>query len=98
MGFLTMSDTNKAVLPQKMVRGWKLRILELEALYCLCGENKGTDQQTLGCTATEDGLKLEILYFGTRGILLSMWRKQRNSSAAAELPLCFRICKKHVFS
>ena len=30
-----------------------------------------------GCTTTEDGLRLEISYLGSRGIVLSVLRKQR---------------------
>ena len=47
----------RGVQPQKMARGLKFRILEVEGLYYLCIENKGAD-----------------------------------------LRLCFRICKKPVFS
>ena len=43
-GFPTRSNTNRAVQPQKMTRGLKFWICEVEALYYLCGENKGTDQ------------------------------------------------------
>ena len=39
-----MSDTNKAVQPQKMVRGLKFWDLVVEELYYLCSENKGADQ------------------------------------------------------
>ena len=39
-----MSDTNRAVKPQKMVRGLKFRIEKVEGLYDLCSENKGTDK------------------------------------------------------
>ena len=35
-----------------------------------------------GCTATEDGFRLEISDLGSRGIVLSVWRKQRRRSAA----------------
>ena len=38
-----MSDTNKALQPQKMAKGLNFRILE-EGLYYLCSENKGADQ------------------------------------------------------
>ena len=31
-----------------------------------------------GCTATEDGWRLEISDLESRGIVLSMWRKQRH--------------------
>ena len=42
------TDTNWLVHLQKMARGMKFRILEVEGLYYLCGEDKGTGQ--LICT------------------------------------------------
>ena len=39
-----MSDTNQAVQPQKMVRDLKFQILEVEGLYYLFSEHKGTEQ------------------------------------------------------
>ena len=40
--FPTWSDTNQAVQStQKMFRGLKFRIKEVEGLYYLCSENKG---------------------------------------------------------
>ena len=42
--FSTWSDTNQAVHLQKMARGLKFRIEEVEELYYLCSENKGADQ------------------------------------------------------
>ena len=42
--FPTWADTNRAVQPHKMVRGLKFQIYEVEGLYYLCSENKGTDQ------------------------------------------------------
>ena len=42
--FPTWFETNQAVQIQKMVRGLKFRILQVEGLYYLCGENKGADQ------------------------------------------------------
>ena len=36
--------TNCAALPQKMARGLKFRIKEVEGLYYSCIENKGADQ------------------------------------------------------
>ena len=42
--FLTWSDINQAVQPQKVVRGLKFRIEEVEELYYLCSENKDVDQ------------------------------------------------------
>ena len=65
-GFPTRSDTNRAVQKQKMARGLKFRIYEVEGLYYLCSENKGADQLSSYC--------------------------------AADLRVCFRICKKPVFS
>ena len=42
--FRTRSDTNRAVQQQKMARGLKFRIYEVEGLYYPCSENKGADQ------------------------------------------------------
>ena len=42
-GFLTRSDTNRAVQPQNMSRGLKFRIKVVEGLYYPCSENKGAD-------------------------------------------------------
>ena len=55
-----------AVHLQKMARGLKFRILEVEGLYYPCSENKGADQ----------------------------FRGYRE----ADLRLCFRICKRPVYS
>ena len=65
-GFLTWSNTNRAVQSQMMSRGLKFQIYEVEGLYYLCSENKDADQ-------------------------LGGYRE-------ADLRLCFRICKKPVFS
>ena len=40
----TRSDTNRAVQPQKMARGLKFRVEEVEGLHYLCIENKGADR------------------------------------------------------
>ena len=40
----TRSDTNRAVQPQKIVRGLKFLIKEVEGLYYQCNKNKGADQ------------------------------------------------------
>ena len=66
LGFPTRSHTNRAVQSQKMARGLKICIYEVEGLYYPCSENKGADQ--------------------LRGY------------HEADLRLCFRICKKPVFS
>ena len=44
--FPTWPDTNQAVQLQKMARGLKVWIMELqiEGFYYLCSENKGADQ------------------------------------------------------
>ena len=42
--FPTRSDTNQAIQIQKMARGLKFRIQEVEGLYYPCSENKGADQ------------------------------------------------------
>ena len=41
---MTSSNTNWIVQPQKKARCLKFRNLEVEGLYYLCSENKGTDQ------------------------------------------------------
>ena len=51
-----------------------------------------------GCTTTEDGWRLEILDLGSRGIVLSVYIKDKGadqlcSYSAADLRLCFRIAK-----
>ena len=43
-GFLTRSETNQSLQPQKMARSLKYQIKEAEGLYYICSENKGTDQ------------------------------------------------------
>ena len=40
----TWSDTNQAVESQKMARGLKFRIKEVEGMYYPSSENKGADQ------------------------------------------------------
>ena len=42
--FLTRSDTNQAVQPQKMARSLQFRIYKEEGLYYICCENKSADQ------------------------------------------------------
>ena len=43
-GFPTRYDTNLAVQIQKMTRGLKFRIYEIQGLYYICSENKAADQ------------------------------------------------------
>ena len=43
-GFLTRLDTNLAVRSQKIARGLKFHILDVEGLYYLWSKNKGADQ------------------------------------------------------
>ena len=55
---------------------------QTEAIYEPVREktnNSGSDQVRYkpGCTVTEDGKRLEILNLESRGIVLSVWRKQR---------------------
>ena len=55
----------------------------------------------LGCTATEDGKRLEISDFGRKRIVQCSKNKgtdKLNGNRAADLHLCFRICNRHVFS
>ena len=47
-GFPTRCDTNRNVQPQKMARGLKILIEEVEGLYYLCSENKGANQLICG--------------------------------------------------
>ena len=46
-----VSDTNRAVQPQQMARGFKFRILVVEGLYYPYGKNKGADQLHSYCAA-----------------------------------------------
>ena len=59
-------------------------------------------QHKPGCTGTEDGQSLEISDLGSRGIILSCSENkgadQLRGYREADLRLCFRICKKPVFS
>ena len=50
-GFPTRSDTIRTVQPQKMARGLKFRILEVDGLYYPSSENKGADQLRSYCAA-----------------------------------------------
>ena len=43
-GFPNRSHTNRAVKQEKMARGLKFRIYEVEGWYYLCSKNKGADQ------------------------------------------------------
>ena len=53
LGFPTRSDTNWAVQPQKMARGLRLWISNVEGLFYLCSENKGADQLRSNCRADQ---------------------------------------------
>ena len=50
-GFPTRSYTNQAVQTQKMARGLKLHIKEVEEMLYLCSENKGAEQLCGYCRA-----------------------------------------------
>ena len=52
LGFPTRSDTKRALQPQKMARGLRFQIKEVEGMYYLCSENKDADQ--LPCYRTAD--------------------------------------------
>ena len=43
-GFPTRSYTNWTVQPQKMIRGFRFGIQEVEGWYYQCSKNKGSDQ------------------------------------------------------
>ena len=62
MWFLTRSDTNRPVQPQKMARGWKFWIKEVEELYFPGSENKGADQLHSFCEA-DLFLRVQIVGF-----------------------------------
>ena len=49
----TRSNTNRAVLSQKMVRGCKFCIKKVEELYYSCSENKGADQLGSYCEVAD---------------------------------------------
>ena len=59
-------------------------------------------QKKLGCAVTDDGLRLEILDLGSRGIILPCMENkgadQLCGYRTTDLRLCFRICKTLVFS
>ena len=80
-GLTTRSDTNRAVQPQKMVRGLKFRIYEVEELYYLCSENKGTDQLRSYCRSRALGY-IAHSDFGTNGYDWS--RENRSLEHVAE--------------
>ena len=42
--YLARSDTNRAVWPQKMAKGFTFRILEVQGFQYLCSKNKHADQ------------------------------------------------------
>ena len=55
-----------------------------------------------GCTTTQDGQRLEILYIGSRGLYYlcseNKAADQLRDYREADLRLCFCICKNPVFS
>ena len=48
-----MFDTNQAVQPQKIPKGLKFRIQEVERLHYLWSENKEADQQSCYSTSID---------------------------------------------
>ena len=65
-------------------------------LSCVMRKTVFKFQHKWGCTATEDGLRLEISDLGRRGIVLCSENKsadQLGGYRAADLPLWFRKCK-----
>ena len=73
--FMSKSDTNRAVQPQKIARNFKFRIHEVEELYCLCSKNKGSDH--LCGYRTADMRKLGFLI--TRLILRVSYQNRLDS-------------------
>ena len=61
-GFMTRSDTNRAVHPQKMARGLEFFILEEEGLYYLCSENKDEVSADHCLIFQENGLSILYLF------------------------------------
>ena len=51
-----------------------------------------------GCAATEDGYRLELSDLGRRGIVLSVWRKQRRAVTAQLICAFVFACAKSRFS
>ena len=70
-GFLTWSDTNRAVQSQKMARGLKFRIKKIEGLWYPCSENKGADQL---CGYREADLRLCFRIYKKAGFLATRLR------------------------
>ena len=68
LGFLTRSDTNRAVQPQRMARGLKFQIYVVDGLYFLCSENKGADQL---CGYAQDNLAPLFLHMQKVGFLMT---------------------------
>ena len=66
LGFPTRSDTNQAVQPLKMDRGLKFRIYEVDGLYYLCRENKGTELILRLCFRICDFLMTRLIYTSGR--------------------------------
>ena len=82
--FPNRSDTNHAVQAQKIARGMKFRIKEVERLYYPCSENKGADQLR---GYREPDLRLcfricKLLVFPLGGHLLISKHENRNSRDA----------------
>ena len=88
-GFQTRFDPNQTVKPQKMALGLKFPIKEVEGLYCLCSENKVTDQLLTYYTADLHSL--------CPGDLHSLCPAGLHSLCPADLGLCFCICINQVF-
>ena len=62
--FLTSTDTNQAVQPQKMARGLKLQILILEALYYLF---IAKTKALISCALTTQLICAFVFAYTTRG-------------------------------
>ena len=63
-GFPTRSDTNQAVQTQKMARGLKFWISEVEGLYYPCSENKDADQLRLCFHMPKTGFLMTRFIYG----------------------------------
>ena len=76
LGFRTRSYTNMAVQSEKMARGLKFQIFEVEGCYYLCSENKGVDQLTTQLICTFDLAKANSRFSHSTARITYMYVKQ----------------------
>ena len=100
-GLSDQANTNRAVLPQKMARGLKFWILEVEGLYYLCSENKGADQlcgyaASLFLNMQKAGFLITrlILFLEATNTLVCL---SASANAKLIMSIVVYICKKQIF-